>query len=171
MNITSKKIIVDTNILTDLKNAKILDKFIKLNNIYLCDIVKNKEINEKTGNLDIINKIKVISCNSEELLLALDIKDKEKKLSICDCLNFVIAKDNDCILATGDNKLKNFAEQRNVPVIRTLKIIKLLKEKNILSSNEAINASKNLINNKNTRIPLKDIENFIEELKEDLVAA
>ena len=40
MNITSKKIIVDTNILTDLKNAKILNKFIKLNNIYLCDIVK-----------------------------------------------------------------------------------------------------------------------------------
>ena len=171
MNITSKKIIVDTNILTDLKNAKILDKFVILNNIYLCDIVKNKEINEKTGNLDIISKIKVISCNSEELISALDISNKEKKLSICDCLNFVIAKNNDCILATGDNKLKHFAEKQNVPVIRTLKIIKLLKDINIISSEETILALQNLINNKNTRIPLNEIESFIESLKKDLVPA
>ena len=80
MNITSKKIIVDTNILTDLKNAGILDKFVKLNNIYLCDIVKNKEINDKTGNIKLIHKIKVMSATSQELLLALNISKKRKKI-------------------------------------------------------------------------------------------
>ena len=169
MNITSKKIIVDTNILTDLKNAGILDKFVKLNNIYLCDMVKNKEINEKTGDINLINKIKVMSATSQELLLALNISEKERRLSICDCLNYVIAKDNNCILATGDNKLKVFATSNGVQVIRTLKIIKLLSQNNILSNDETIMACENLINNKNTRIPLSDIEDLITELKRDLV--
>ena len=169
MNITSKKIIVDTNILTDLKNAGILDKFINLNNIYLCDMVKNKEINEKTGDINLINKIKVMSATSQEIILALDLAEKERKLSICDCLNYVIAKDNNCILATGDNKLKVFATSNGVQVIRTLKIIKLLSQNNILSNDETIMACENLISNKNTRIPLNDIEDLITELKRDLV--
>ena len=166
MNITSKKIIVDTNILTDLKNAGILDKFINLNNIYLCDMVKNKEINEKTGDINLINKIKVMSATSQEIILDLDLAEKERKLSICDCLNYVIAKDNNCILATGDNKLKIFATNNGVQVIRTLKIIS---QNNILSNEESIKACENLINNKNIRIPLNDIEDLITELKRDLV--
>ena len=44
MNITSKIIITDTNIITDLNNANILEKFVKLDNVYISDMVKNDEI-------------------------------------------------------------------------------------------------------------------------------
>ena len=53
MNITKKIIITDTNIITDLNNANILKKFVRLDNVYISDMVKNDEINSNTGNVDI----------------------------------------------------------------------------------------------------------------------
>ena len=41
MNITTKIIITDTNIISDLNNAKILEQFVELDNVY---IIKNVEI-------------------------------------------------------------------------------------------------------------------------------
>lgn len=67
MNITQKIIITDTNIITDLSNANILDKFVKLDNVYISDMVKNDEINSNTGNVYIINNFKTISATPEQI--------------------------------------------------------------------------------------------------------
>ena len=40
MNITAKIIITDTNIITDLSNAGVLEKFIELDNVFVSDLVK-----------------------------------------------------------------------------------------------------------------------------------
>ena len=48
MNITTKIIITDTNIITDLNNANILEEFINIDNVYISDVIKNDEINSKT---------------------------------------------------------------------------------------------------------------------------
>ena len=45
MNITTKIIITDTNIITDLNNANILEEFINMDNVYISDMIKNDEIN------------------------------------------------------------------------------------------------------------------------------
>ncbi len=42
MNITNKIIITDTNIITDLNNANVLDRFVKLENVYISDMVKHE---------------------------------------------------------------------------------------------------------------------------------
>lgn len=76
----------------------------------------------------------------------------EKKLSTYDLLNYVIAKDNNAILATGDKRLKIFSEDNRVEVIRTLKIIKLLEYNKIISTKEAVISCKLLKENKYTRI-------------------
>ena len=68
MNITTKIIITDTNIITDLNNAKILDKFINLDNVFISDMIKNDEINSKTGNVALISKFKVISATPMQLI-------------------------------------------------------------------------------------------------------
>ena len=68
MNITTKIIITDTNIITDLDNANILEKFIDIDNVYISDMVKNDEINSKTGNVKLINKFKVISATANQLI-------------------------------------------------------------------------------------------------------
>lgn len=92
-----------------------------------------------------------------------------KKLSLYDLLNFVIARDNNCILATGDNRLKIYSENNGVEVIRTLKIIKLMKNKNMISCKRAIDACNLLKNCKKTRIPENEINNLIYELEKDAI--
>ena len=93
----------------------------------------------------------------------------EKKLSTYDLLNFVIARDNDFILATGDNRLKKYSEKNGVKVLRTLKIIRLMKDNNIISCKKAIHACNLLKECSRTRIPQMDIDNLINELEEDSV--
>lgn len=170
MNITTKIIITDTNIITDLNNANILEEFINIENVYINDMVKNDEINSKTGNVEIINKFKVISATATQLIEVNNLSYTEKKLSTYDLLNFVIARDNNCILATGDNRLKNYSENNGVEVLRTLKIIKLMKENNIISFRKAIDACNLLKKCTSTRIPELDINILLKELEKDSVS-
>lgn len=169
MNITTKIIITDTNIITDLDNANILEEFIDIDNVYISDMVKNDEINSKTGNVKLINKFKVISATANQLIEVNKLSYTEKKLSTYDLLNFVIARDNNCILATGDNRLKNYSENNGIEVLRTLKIIKLMKDYNIISCRKAINACNLLKQCPSTRIPEIYINNLINELEKDSI--
>lgn len=100
MNITTKIIITDTNIITDLNSANILEEFINIDNVFISDMIKNDEINAKTGNIELINKFKVIPATENQLIEVNTLNYIEKKLSIYDLLNFVIARNNNCILAT-----------------------------------------------------------------------
>ena len=170
MNITTKIIITDTNIITDLNNANILEEFIDIDNVYISDMVKNDEINSKTGNVKLINKFKILSATATQLIEVNNLSNTEKKLSPYDLLNFVIARDNNCILATGDNRLKIFSEKNGVEVLRTLKIIKLMNSNNIINKEKAIEACLLLRNNPYTRIPLIEIDNTIEEIKKFTIA-
>lgn len=169
MNITTKIIITDTNIITDLDNANILEEFIDIDNVYISDMVKNDEINSKTGNVKLINKFKVISATANQLIEVNKLSYTEKKLSTYDLLNFVIARDNNCILATGDNRLKKYSENNGIEVLRTLKIIKLMKDYNIISYRKAINACNLLKQCPSTRIPEIYINNLINELEKDSI--
>ena len=124
MSITEKIIVTDTNIITDLSNANILDKFVSLDNVYISDLVKNDEVNSKTSDLKIIDKFKTLRLTDEQLIEVSTLSSEENKLSVYDLINYILARDNDGILATGDNRLKNYSEKNGVKVIRTLKIIK-----------------------------------------------
>ena len=165
MNLTEKIIITDTNIITDLFNADLLEMFSLLNNVYILDIIKESEINSKTCNMELINKIKVIHATSNQILEMQKLAKENKKLSPQDLINYVVAKDNNYILATGDNRLKIFSEKNGVEVLRTLKIIKLMNSKNIINKEKASEACLLLRNNPYTRIPLIEIDNTIEEIK------
>lgn len=133
MNITTQMIITDTNIITDLDVAEILDEYISLDNVYISDMIKNDEINSKTGNVPLINKFKVVDSSINQLMNVIELQQHEHKLSMMDLLNYVIAKDKNFIIATGDNKLKEYCEHNNIKVIRTLYIIKEMKETNVIS--------------------------------------
>lgn len=163
MSIDKKIIITDTNIITDLDNAKVLDKFVKLDNVYISDMVKNDEINSKTGNLSIISEFKVIESTAEQLKEINLLSKKVTQLSQYDLINYVIAKNNDYILATGDNNLKKYAESNGVVVIRTLRIIRIMREKSIITLGQEKEAYNLLLKCKNTRIP---DELILERLKE-----
>lgn len=171
MNIATKIIITDTNIITDLNNANILEEFINLDNVYISDMVKNDEINSKTCNVKSIDKFKVISATPMQLIEVTNLSLIEKKLSTYDLLNYVIARDNNYIIATGDNRLKNYSENNGLKVFRTLKIIKLMKENNVISYRKAVKACCLLKQCSTTRIPITNIDNLIEELERDSVTS
>lgn len=165
MNITKKIIITDTNIITDLNNANILDEFVKIDNVYMSDIVKNDEINPKTCDEKIIKKIKTISVTFNDILETNNLSQTVNKLSTCDLINFVIAKNNDYILATGDEALKKYAEKNGVIVFRTLKLIKLMVDNDVISCEKALEACILLKSAANTRIPKELIDTFIKDLE------
>ncbi len=167
MNIAQKIIITDTNIITDLSNANILGKFVSLDNVYISDVIKSDEINSDTGNKSIIDKFKTLSATPEQIIEMMEISKLNRKLSKYDALNYIISRDNNGILATGDKRLKDFSELNGIEVIRTLRIIQLMVENKIISKDEAINACTLLLNNKSTRIPKGDLEKVIKQYEED----
>lgn len=168
MNLKEKIIITDTNIITDLDTAFVLEDFVNLDNVYISDLVKRDEINYKTGNIDVINNFKVICSSEKEIIGAIELSKAERKLSIYDLNNYILARDNNGILATGDNKLKLFAEKNNVEVIRTLKVISYLKENGIITTGKAINGLMLLKNSSTCRIPSNDIDNLINKFNKEL---
>lgn len=158
MNFCIKIVVTDTNIITDLDNAEILDIFIKLDNVYMCDVVKNDELNDKTISNSRLLDIKCLSLDEKMLEEVLDFKKSIRKLSFYDIANYVIAKYNNGILATGDEKLRRFATENGVEVIRTLKIIELLYTNKLITKEKFIKALELLEENDKTRIPKEEIE-------------
>lgn len=171
MNISTKIIITDTNIITDLNNAKVLKDFIKLDNVYICDLIRHDEINSATGDTNIINNFKVIKSTSEELAEINLVRAEKPQLSIYDALNYILARDNNGILATGDNELKKYSEKNGIKVIRTLKIIELMYENHIISYTQTLDACKLLKDCPTTRIPTESIDDMIQELEKETVNA
>ena len=90
-------------------------------------------------------------------------------LSQYDIINYIISRDNDAILATGDKKLKDFSESNGVEVIRTLKIIRLMYNNKLISKPDVITACTLLKENKSTRIPPEKIDDMINEFEKDTV--
>ena len=170
MNITAKIIITDTNIITDLSNAKILDKFVILDNVYINDMVRRDEINSKTGDIKLIDKFKTIASSEKQISEIYHIMQLKKELSVSDAINYILARDNNAIIATGDEPLRKFSNDNGVEVIRTLKIIELMVKNNIISTKEAIDACNLLKNEKSTRIPHNEIDNLINKLEKNLVS-
>lgn len=167
MNITTKIIISDTNIITDLCNAKLIDSFIEIDNIYISDLILQDEINSKTGDVDLIGKIKTLSLSNDQLIEAYQLTDEYKSLSTYDCMNYILARDNDGILATGDKRLISLANDNNVEIIRTLKIIELMYNHKLITKNKLIKGLDLLTKNDHTRIPIDDIEQLIKKYTKD----
>jgi len=117
----------------------------------------------------VINKFKVINATANQLLEISFIRLEKTKLSIYDVLNYIIARDNNCILATGDNKLKIYSGKNGIEVIRTLKIIELMTNSNIITHSEAIEACQLLKSHPKTQIPVCAVDDFIEKLEKDSV--
>lgn len=158
MNITKKIIISDTNIITDLYIAGLALIFVSLDNVYVSDMIINDELNYKTCNFNIINNIKPIKSTIDDIYEMIKISKIYSKLSIYDCMNYVLSKKHNAILATGDQRLRKLSLENGVEVIRTLKIIELLYENNIISQEDVITSCNKLLESDKVRIPKKDIE-------------
>jgi hypothetical protein len=127
-------------------------------------MVLNDEINDLTCEAKALKFAKVINSTAEELIEVAEISKIETALSTYDILNFVLAKNHDGIIATGDRRLKNFADDNKVKVIRTIRIIELLAENNIISEKDELDSYVLLLNDDKTRLPISELEKKIKEI-------
>ena len=124
----------------------------------------NDEFNSKTCDEHILNRMKKIGFTAEQMLELEKLQRKTNKLSQYDLINYITARDCDGILATGDKRLKDFSEKNGVLVIRTLKIIEMLVEDEVITYKDAIDACGLLKICKYTRILVESIDDFINEI-------
>ena len=113
--------------------------------------------------------MKTVEASALELLEMQRLSYLERRLSYYDLINFIIARDHEYILATGDNLLKKYAEDHGVEVIRTLKIIQLMVCSQIISYEEGIHACQLLLDAPSTRIPRQKIIEVLEEFQKEAV--
>lgn len=169
MNMKDNIILTDTNIITDLDIAGLLKKFITLENVYMSDMVKHDEINYKTGNLSIIEEIKTIKSTNIQIYKMSQLTTIETKLTENDIMNYILAKDNNYILATGDKRLRNYAEENNVKVIGIIGIIDFLYKEDKINTREVMKAYEKLQSSSKTRLPKEELTKRIEKLENELL--
>lgn len=164
---TNGKIILisDTNVITDLYIAgeSILEKFLSLENVYMCSLVKNYEINSNTCPSYFHEEIKMINEDSLETNEASKLSSKLNGLSIYDLLNFSVCKKRGFELATGDQKLRKYSEEFGVSVKGVLKIMDEMLDENLINYSEYKEGLTNLLNDENVRLPETEINKRINE--------
>lgn len=160
-------IISDTNVISDLSETELLLKILRLDNIYVVDLVKKIEFNSKTCDILYLDKIKEKELDSSDMQEVIKLKLQTKGLSECDLMNYVIAKKYSAILLTGDKKLKNFALKNGVPTKGTLWLLEVLYEHNYLTKRELLMAYERLLV-ANDRLPRGELYKRIDQLKQEI---
>ena len=103
-----QNIVIDTNVIIHLEKAKILDIAMSDSRLKVVDLVYYKEYKRKDIKYNNeFSKIERISLNEKQLKEALIMHNNKKENSFFDYACYIAARDNDCILLTGDWKLKD----------------------------------------------------------------
>lgn len=164
--IDEKIVVSDTNIFLDLMDIDLLNEFCNLPcEIHTTDFII-AEIKKSTQQATIQSfiqnkKITVKKFNFTELSEISNLKANcHTNASIQDCSVWFEAKNLNCLLITGDKKLRTVVENDNVKVSGILYIFDKLVELNIISPNMAADKIKALCK-LNCRLPKRECEERI----------
>lgn len=169
-----KIVVSDTNIFIDLISVDLLDGFFSLPwEIHTTDMVIDELIrsdqHEAIKCFRKNGKLKVKSFDGEELLLIVKMKTERQtsNASIQDCSVWKLAKDLECALLTGDNKLRKVVQNDNIEVHGILYLFDKLLEHEIMDNETAIDKLQSLFSI-NSRLPKEEIVKRITLWKEAL---
>lgn len=169
-----KIVVSDTNIFIDLISVNLLDGFFGLPwEIHTTDMVIDELIrSEQHEAIKCFRQngyLKVKSFNGEELLQIVKMKTERptSNASIQDCSVWKLAKDLDCALLTGDNKLRKVVQKDNIEVHGILYLFDKMLEYKIMDNETAINKLQTLFSI-NSRLPKEEIDKRIALWKEAL---
>ena len=164
-------IVSDTSCLIDLRKAALLEAFMGLPyEITIPDTLFEEELlnfskTEKTLLLE--GGMNIIELPGEGVLRAQEIESGFPALSIHDCFAFTLAERNpDCILLTGDSKLKIIAVNHEIEVHGVLWVIDEIKNHGTESIHKLIAALELFERDNTVHLPLRTIRAFIARFKE-----
>lgn len=159
------KLLLDTNILVDAFSAGILE-ILNCNLFSISNVVLFDEISKLLPYFE-PSKINIIFESIKEIDLANSLCISNKRISYYDYLNYVIAKERNMTLVTGDQKLLKFAKENNVNCIGTIRLIELLIEDGLITPKDSICALELLANDRTRRIPKILVDETIQEIKKN----
>ena len=172
-----KIVVSDTNIFIDLISVNLLDGFFSLPwEIHTTDMIMKelKDSNQKAvvdafrqlGNL----KIKGFDGNEMlELMRMRKRASESSNASIQDCSVWKLAKNLNCSLLTGDNRLRKVVQKDNIEVHGILYLFDKMLEHQVINHETAITKLQSLFNI-NSRLPKDEIDKRIELWKAALTA-
>lgn len=152
-----KKLILDTSICIDLYHGKLLKTVLKLKHKIILPDVMMAELEEPTG--EFLLKIGFIQegISGEETKNIIALRNEYASPSTNDLVALYLAKRNACYLITGDNALRNAAEQEDVTAHGLLWLIDEMVRYDILTGNQAAEALGKVIDT-GSWLPKKECE-------------
>lgn len=162
-----KIVVSDTNIFIDLISLDLLNGFFSLPwEIHTTDMVINELVRfEQYDAIELFCKngsLNIKSFDSEELLQIVKMKTERQmpNASILDYSVWKLAKDLECVLLTGDNKLRKVVQNDNIEVQGILYLFDKMLEYGIMNNEIAIDKLQSLLCI-NSRLPKEEIDNRI----------
>ncbi len=158
-----KIIVSDANILIDLANLNLLQKFVELDfefhtNDFIINEIKNPEQSPKIDKLVESKKIFVAETKVDEYGEILDLQTKN--LSVSDCSVLYYTKKINGLLLTGDKNLRKTANKKKIEIRGIFFIFDELVKAEMLTYKNAIVKIK-LLQKINNRLPQNEIEKRI----------
>jgi predicted nucleic acid-binding protein len=148
-------LVTDSNIWTDLNNGSILDIIVKLPYKFITsDFVAGDMHISIWKKLDSLG-IEAYVIGSDQILEISIIKQKPTSCSIPDLAAYVLAKELDAILLSGDKALRVMAENNNIEVHGVLWVLDQLVDAKILPGRQAATALEKMLVH-NAYLPLDE---------------
>ena len=164
-----KIVVSDTNIFIDLISVNLLDGFFSLPwEIHTTDMIMKelKDSNQKAvvDAFRQLGSLKVKEFDGNEMLELMRMRKRaleSSNASIQDCSVWKLAKNLDCSLLTGDNRLRKVVQKDNVEVHGILYLFDKMLEHQVINHETAITKLQSLFSI-NTRLPKDEIDKRIE---------
>lgn len=167
-----KIVVSDTNIFIDLISVDLLEGFFSLPwEIHTTDMVIDElirsEQHKTIGHFRQNGNLKVKCFDGEEMIQIVKMKTERptSNASIQDCSVWKLAKDLQCALLTGDNKLRKVVQNDHIEVHGILYLFDKMLEHEIMDNETAISKLQSLYST-NTRLPKEEIDKRIALWKE-----
>lgn len=159
-------LISDTSCLIDLRKASLLEAFVRLPyDLVIPDVLLEQElVNFSTVDKELLQKeLRVVSLPGERVIRVQSVNRDYPALTLNDCFAFVLAEQTpNCILMTGDRRLRDLATSSSIEVHGILWVIDEMYEAKSATVSQLYSALLLFKADSTVRLPANDLNRWIE---------
>jgi len=162
-------LISDTSCLIDLRKASLLGAFVQLNyDLVIPDVLFEEELLQfSNAEKELIETtFRIVSLPGEKVLRVQSVNRDYPALSLNDCFAFVVAEQiPNCILMTGDGRLRNLASSSGIEVHGILWAIDEIYSGKVATVNQLYSALLLFKKDPTVRLPVNPLNRQLEKYK------
>jgi hypothetical protein len=162
-------LVSDTSCLIDMRKASLLGAFVQLNyDLVMPDVLFEEELVQflQAEKELIETTFRIVNLPGEKVLRVQKVNRDYPALSLNDCFAFVVAEQiTDCILMTGDGKLRDLASSSGIEVHGILWAIDEMYNGQVATVNQLYSALLLFKQDSTVRLPVSSLNRQIEKYK------